>query len=98
MCIEVAKTAWTSRQISLSLERLPWQVQLGLQQLCTVLWQLTRCIRFQLLLVSAVVCAGIKSVLDIPRTLEFLETQGVTVASFGAGEFDSCTKLHVDML
>lgn len=35
---------------------------------------------------SAVVCAGIKSVLDIPRTLEFLETQGVTVASFGAGQ------------
>ena len=47
---------------------------------------------------SAVVCAGIKSVLDIPRTLEFLETQGVTVASFGAGEFGSCTNFNVDML
>ena len=49
-------------------------------------------------MVSAVVCAGIKSVLDIPRTLEFLETQGVTVASFGAGKYGSCTKLCVDML
>lgn len=33
----------------------------------------------------AVVCAGAKSVLDIPRTLEFLETQGVTVAAFQCG-------------
>ncbi|ORZ11350.1 Indigoidine synthase A like protein-domain-containing protein [Lobosporangium transversale] len=31
----------------------------------------------------AVVCAGVKSILDIGRTLEFLETQGVTVATFG---------------
>jgi pseudouridine-5'-phosphate glycosidase len=30
----------------------------------------------------AVVCAGIKSVLDIGRTLEYLETQGVPVAGF----------------
>ncbi|EDV57247.1 pseudouridine-metabolizing bifunctional protein C1861.05 [Drosophila erecta] len=30
----------------------------------------------------AVVCSGVKSILDIPRTLEFLETQGVCVASF----------------
>lgn len=37
-------------------------------------------------LVYAVICAGIKSVLDIPRTLEFLETQGVCVAALGAGE------------
>ncbi|KAG0314489.1 hypothetical protein BGZ99_008090 [Dissophora globulifera] len=29
----------------------------------------------------AVVCAGVKSILDIGRTLEFLETQGVTVAT-----------------
>ncbi|KAL4459061.1 hypothetical protein ABPG75_013926 [Micractinium tetrahymenae] len=35
----------------------------------------------------AVVCAGAKSVLDIPRTLEFLETQGVCVAAYGADEF-----------
>ena len=31
----------------------------------------------------AVVCAGVKSILDIPKTLEFLETQGVTVVTFG---------------
>ncbi|KAG0337627.1 hypothetical protein BG004_007567 [Podila humilis] len=31
----------------------------------------------------AVVCAGVKSILDIARTLEFLETQGVTVATYG---------------
>mmetsp|Transcript_49271 Transcript_49271/g.94096 ORF Transcript_49271/g.94096 Transcript_49271/m.94096 type:complete len:152 (-) Transcript_49271:1364-1819(-) len=30
----------------------------------------------------AVVCAGAKSVLDIPRTLEYLETQGVCVAGY----------------
>lgn len=34
-----------------------------------------------------VVCAGVKSILDIPRTLEFLETQGVTVASYQTNEF-----------
>ncbi|KAF9095373.1 hypothetical protein BGX23_000599 [Mortierella sp. AD031] len=32
----------------------------------------------------AVVCAGVKSILDIGRTLEFLETQGVTVATYGS--------------
>ncbi len=37
----------------------------------------------------AVVCAGAKSVLDIPRTLEFLETQGVPVAGYGTGERDT---------
>ncbi|WWD08798.1 hypothetical protein V865_006911 [Kwoniella europaea PYCC6329] len=31
----------------------------------------------------AVFCAGAKSILDIPRTLEVLETQGVCVASYG---------------
>jgi pseudouridine-5'-phosphate glycosidase len=30
-----------------------------------------------------VVCAGIKSILDIPRTLEYLETRGVPVVGFG---------------
>ncbi len=35
----------------------------------------------------AVVCAGVKSILDIPRTLEVLETQGVTVASLGTEFF-----------
>ncbi|XP_033640201.1 pseudouridine-metabolizing bifunctional protein C1861.05-like [Asterias rubens] len=31
----------------------------------------------------AVISAGVKSILDIPRTLEYLETEGVTVATFG---------------
>lgn len=35
----------------------------------------------------AVVCAGAKSVLDIPRTLEILETQGVPVVGYGTDEF-----------
>ncbi|XP_038052596.1 pseudouridine-metabolizing bifunctional protein C1861.05-like [Patiria miniata] len=30
-----------------------------------------------------VISAGIKSILDIPRTLEYLETEGVTVAAYG---------------
>ncbi len=30
----------------------------------------------------AVVCSGVKSILDIPRTLEYLETQGVAVAGY----------------
>ena len=35
----------------------------------------------------AVVCAGIKSILDIPRTLEYLETQGVPVIGYKTDEF-----------
>ncbi len=35
----------------------------------------------------AVVCAGIKSILDIPCTLEYLETQGVPVIGYRTGEF-----------
>ncbi len=35
----------------------------------------------------AVVCAGAKSILDIPRTLEILETQGVPVVGYGTEEF-----------
>ncbi|KAF9948602.1 hypothetical protein BGZ70_002146 [Mortierella alpina] len=31
----------------------------------------------------AVVCAGVKSILDIGKTLELLETEGVTVATYG---------------
>jgi len=33
----------------------------------------------------AVVSSGCKSFLDIPRTLEYLETEGVTVATFADG-------------
>jgi pseudouridine-5'-phosphate glycosidase len=35
----------------------------------------------------AVVCAGCKSILDIARTLEFLETQGVPVIGYGTEDF-----------
>lgn len=33
----------------------------------------------------AVVCSGCKSFLDIPRTLEYLETEGVMVGVFADG-------------
>jgi len=36
-----------------------------------------------------VVCAGVKSILDIGRTLEYLETQGVTVLAYQTDEFPS---------
>lgn len=42
----------------------------------------------------AVICAGAKSVLDIPRTLEYLETQGVCVAAYGADEFPAFFTPH----
>ncbi|GLJ40657.1 hypothetical protein SUGI_0839490 [Cryptomeria japonica] len=35
----------------------------------------------------AVICAGVKSILDIPRTLEYLETQGVAVVAYKTEEF-----------
>lgn len=35
----------------------------------------------------AVISAGVKSILDIPRTLEYLETQGVSVAAYRTNEF-----------
>jgi len=35
----------------------------------------------------AVVCAGVKSILDIPKTLEYLETQRVPVIAYGTHEF-----------
>jgi pseudouridine-5'-phosphate glycosidase len=35
----------------------------------------------------AVLCAGVKSILDIPRTLEYLETKGVPVIGFDCDEF-----------
>jgi pseudouridine-5'-phosphate glycosidase len=36
-----------------------------------------------------VISAGVKSILDIGRTLEFLETQGVPVVGFGTDDFPS---------
>src|SRR5439155_25558711 len=35
----------------------------------------------------AVVCAGAKSILDIPRTLEILETHSVPVVGYGTDDF-----------
>lgn len=34
-----------------------------------------------------VVCAGVKSILDLPRTLEYLETSGVPVLGWGTADF-----------
>lgn len=34
-----------------------------------------------------VVCAGVKSILDIPRTMEYLETQGVPVVALRTKQF-----------
>ncbi|MEO3814311.1 pseudouridine-5'-phosphate glycosidase [Sphaerisporangium sp. B11E5] len=34
-----------------------------------------------------VVCAGVKSILDVPATLQRLETRGVTVAGYRTGDF-----------
>uniref|UniRef100_A0A182KBL1 Pseudouridine-5'-phosphate glycosidase n=1 Tax=Anopheles christyi TaxID=43041 RepID=A0A182KBL1_9DIPT len=36
----------------------------------------------------AVVSSGVKSILDIPRTLEYLETQGVCVTTYGSEDFE----------
>ncbi|EQC25394.1 hypothetical protein SDRG_16721 [Saprolegnia diclina VS20] len=49
----------------------------------------------------AVICAGVKSILDIPKTLEFLETNAVPVVGYGTSEFPafftttSGSKAHV---
>ena len=42
----------------------------------------------------AVVCAGIKSILDIARTVERLETDGVTLCVFGADEVPAFFTRH----
>ncbi len=42
----------------------------------------------------AVVCAGAKSILDLPATLEYLETLGVPVVGFGTGEFPAFYTIH----
>ena len=48
----------------------------------------------------AVVCAGAKSILDLPKTLEVLESLGVPVLGFGSDEFPAfyarSSKLRVD--
>jgi pseudouridine-5'-phosphate glycosidase len=48
----------------------------------------------------AVVCAGAKAILDLPRTLEVLETLGVPVVGFGTHEFPAfyCCKSGLKLL
>ncbi len=41
-----------------------------------------------------VVCAGSKSILDLPRTLEYLETRGVPVIGYGTDEFPAFYSRH----
>ena len=41
-----------------------------------------------------VVCAGAKAILDLPRTLEYLETHGVPVIGYGADEFPAFYSRH----
>lgn len=43
---------------------------------------------------TAVICAGVKSILDIPKTLEFLETQRVPVLTYGSDEFPAFYSRH----
>jgi pseudouridine-5'-phosphate glycosidase len=42
----------------------------------------------------AVVCAGAKSILDLPKTLEYLETKGVPVVGYGTDEFPAFYTSH----
>lgn len=43
---------------------------------------------------TAVICAGVKSILDIPKTLEFLETQRVPVLTYASDEFPAFYSRH----
>ena len=40
---------------------------------------------------ALVVCSGVKSILDVPATLEVLETRGVPVVGYGTAEFPAFT-------
>lgn len=40
---------------------------------------------------AVVVCSGVKSILDVPATLERLESRGVLVVGYGTGEFPGFT-------
>ena len=44
----------------------------------------------------AVVCAGAKSILDLPLTLEYLETHGVPVVSVGQAQFPAFSLVRAD--
>jgi pseudouridine-5'-phosphate glycosidase len=50
-------------------------------------WDISADVRELARTAVAVVCAGAKSVLDIPRTLEILETEGVPVLGYGVEQF-----------
>jgi len=41
-----------------------------------------------------VVCAGAKSILDLPKTLEYLETQGVCVVGYGTDDLPAFFTPH----
>ena len=41
-----------------------------------------------------VVCGGVKSILDVPKTLEALETRGVAVAALGTRDFPAFFSLR----
>jgi pseudouridylate synthase len=45
----------------------------------------------------AVVSAGVKSILDLPRTLEYLETMGVPVIGYGTDEFPAFYTRHTGL-
>lgn len=42
---------------------------------------------------AAVVCSGVKSILDVPATLELLETRGVPILGYRTGEFPGFTSV-----
>ena len=42
---------------------------------------------------ALVVCSGVKSILDVPATLEVLETRGVLVVGYGTDEFPAFTTI-----
>jgi pseudouridine-5'-phosphate glycosidase len=45
----------------------------------------------------AVVCAGVKAILDLPRTLEYLETRGVPVIGYGTDRFPAFWSRESDL-
>ncbi len=50
-------------------------------------WDVSADLHFLATLPLVVVCSGAKSILDLPRTLELLETSGVTMIGYGTSEF-----------
>ena len=58
-------------------------VHLGAEQTWDVSADLHALARYSVL----VVCAGTKAICDVPKTLEYLDTLGVTVVAYGADQF-----------